>query len=176
MACSVQLTHITADCETSQGGIRKAWLCNYADGIFTVSGDTEGHPTAITAIDSGATFYQFEFRKGTGSLTSTLNVDVPNGINYVSTELLLQFTRQETAKRTAVAALALGGLAGIVQDGNGRFWALGVDEAMYATAGSAQTGSAKTEGNFYQLTLTDDYQSFPLEVPKAVFETITIAD
>ena len=175
MACSQTLLGIAQDCSTSQGGIVKAWLTNYADGIFTVSADTSGTPVAVSAISSAVTFYEYNFRKGTGSLTSTLNIDDANGINYVSTEVLLQFNRMETAKRTAIAALALGGLAGIVKDGNGKYWAIGVDEAVNATAGTAQTGTAKTDGNYYQITLTDDYRSFPLEVPATVAENITIA-
>lgn len=176
MACSQTLSHIVSDCATSQGGIVKAWLTNFAEGIFTVSADTAGNPVIVSGVSSAATFYKYEFRKGTGSMTSTLNVDDPNGINYVSTEILLQFNKQETAKRTGVAALALGGLAGIVKDGNGKYWAIGINEAVMATAGTAQTGTAKTDGNFYQITLTDDYVSFPLEVPANIAEAITIAE
>lgn len=175
MGCSQTLIGIQQDCHTSQGGIVKAWLTNFADGIFSLGVNASGD-TQVTAITSAVTFYEYNFRKGTGSMTSTLNIDDANGINYVSTELLLQFNRQETAKRTAVAALALGGVAGIVKDGNGKYWALGISEPMNPTAGSAQTGTAKTDGNFYQITLTDDYESFPVEVPEDVFATITIAE
>jgi len=176
MACSQTLIGIAQDCSTSQGGIVKAWLTNFADGIFSVSADTEGNPVIVTGVSSGATFYEYNFRKGTGSMTSTLNIDDANGINYVSTEILLQFNRQETTKRTAIAALALGGLAGIVKDGNGKYWAIGVDEPVNATAGTAQTGTAKTDGNYYQITLTDDYKSFPLEIEKSAAEGITVAE
>lgn len=176
MACSQILTHITNDPCTSQGGIVKAWLTNFAENIFAVSADTAGNPVAVTGVSSAVTFYKYEFRKNTGSMTSTLNIDDPNGINYVSTEIVLQFNRQETAKRTGVAALALGGLAGIVKDGNGKYWAIGVAEPVNASAGSAQTGTAKTDGNFYQITLKDDYDSFPLEVPAAVAEAIVVAE
>lgn len=176
MACSQTLSHIAADCSTSQGGIVKAWLTNFAEGIFSVSADTSGNPVIVSAVTTAATFYEYNFRKGTGSMTSTLNIDDANGINYVSTEVLLQFNKQETAKRTGVAALALGGLAGIVKDGNGKYWAIGVEEAVNASAGTAQTGTAKTDGNYYQVTLKDDYKSFPLEVPASVAENITIAE
>ena len=174
MSCSQTLVGIQQDCHTSQGGIVKAWLTNYADGIFTVGVNASGD-TAVSAVSSAVTFYEYNFHKGTGSMTSTLNIDDANGINYVSTEVVLQFNRQETAKRTGVAALALGGLAGIVLDGNGKYWAIGISEPVNATAGTAQTGTAKTDGNFYQITLTDDYESFPVEVPSDVFATITIA-
>lgn len=182
MGCSQTLKHIQQECGTSQGGIVKAWLTPFynASGnpqsIFTVSADTEGNPYAISAITSGVSFYTYDFRKGTGSMTSTLNVDEANGINYVSTEVILQFNKMETNKRAGVAALALGGVAGFVKDSNNKYWALGVSEAMMASAGSAQTGQAKTDGNFYQITLKDDYQSFPLEIPAAIAEAVTIAE
>lgn len=175
MACSQTLVGIPRDCESSVGGIVEAWFTNWQEGIFTVSADTEDRPVAVSGI-SAVTFYHYAFRKGTGSMTSTLNADEPNGVNYVSTDVVLQFGKMETAKRTGVAALALGGLAGIVKDANGKYWALGVSEPVTASAGTAQTGTARTDGNWYQITLTDDYISFPLEIPAELAEAITVAD
>ena len=72
MACnSIQLANIARDCEANVGGIKKVWLTNYADDMFQL--DTSG--SSITGVTSGKTWYTYEFRKGTGSLTSNLNVD-----------------------------------------------------------------------------------------------------
>lgn len=174
MACSQTLIGIPYDCSTNIGGIKEVYLTNYADNIFT-TGSTESGDEVVSGVSSGATFYRYQFRKGTGSMTSTLNADEAAGVNYVSTELVLQFSRMETAKRTAVAALALGGLAGIVVDCNNKKWAIGVDEPVNATAGSGNTGTARTDSNNYGITLTDEYKSFPLEVSDEAFASITIA-
>ena len=97
-------------------------------------------------------------------MTSTLNVDPANGVNYVSTDLVLVFNRMETLKRIEVAALALGDLAVIVKDSNGLYWYLGKDEPVVSTAGSGETGTARGDGNKYSVTLQDTSATYPYEI------------
>lgn len=164
MACNVNIAGLCRDCETSKGGIVEVYAANYADVTVAPSAITSGGViTAITVADS-ASFYKYQFRKGTGYMTSTLNVDAANGVNYVSTELVLQFTKMETRKRIEMSALAVGELVFIVKDANGKYWYLGKDEAVTASAGSGQTGQAVGDGNFYSITLTDNSNTFPFEV------------
>lgn len=158
--CTQTLGGIQLDCESSLGGIKKVYIANYGDVNIEVSGDK------ITGITG--TFKPFEFRKQTGSMTSTLNVDETAGINYVSTELNLVFTKMETAKRIEIAALAKGQLAVIVEDSNGLFWYLGEDDYVSASAGSANTGQNKGDSNNYSITLKDESDSFPKEVDASV--------
>lgn len=159
--CSNSLKAIAYDCEPSKGGIVEAYITEYEDGLFTIStGGTSGE-TYVSAINTGATWYRYQFRRNTGSFTSTLNVDDANGVNYVSTEITLQFTRMEAQKRAAIAALAKGGLAALVKDANGVWWAFGVEAPVYASNGTGQTGTAATDGNFYNIVLTDEYSTFP---------------
>ena len=91
-------------------------------------------------------------------------------MNYVATELVLQFSKMETRKRIEMAALAVGELVFIVKDANGKFWYLGMDEAVTASAGNGQTGQAIGDGNFYSITLTDNANSWPYEVLASVIE------
>lgn len=158
--CTQTLGGIQLDCESSLGGIKKVYIANYGDVNIQVDGDK------ITGITG--TFKPFEFRKQTGSMTSTLNVDETAGINYVSTELNLVFTKMETAKRIEIAALAKGQLAVIVEDSNGLFWYLGEDDYVSASAGSANTGQNKGDSNNYSITLKDESDSFPKEVDASV--------
>lgn len=162
--CNQTIKGLCKDCESSKGGIIEVLIANYSDVTPTISAGTI---TDIT-VAQGASFYKYEFRKGTGSMTSTLNVDAANGVNYVSTELVLQFTKMETRKRIEMAALAVNELAVIVKDANGKYWYLGVNEAVTASAGSGQTGQAVGDGNYYSITLTDNSDSFPYEVLASV--------
>ena len=172
--CTNTLKHIAYDCNASKGGIVEAWVTSYKDGIFTVSADTSGN-TFISAVTGDTSWYHLQFRRNTGSATSNLTVDDANGVNYVGTDLVLQFARQDTPKRAAVAALALGGLAVIYKDANGNSWALGEQAPVYASAGVGQTGTAVGDGNNYQITLHDDNDSFPKMVASTVVEGLTIA-
>ena len=167
--CSQTLKGLQLTCDTSKGGIKEVYIAKFpgvssagtADGL-TISTGT------VTAVDSGVTFYQYEFRRNTGSMTSTLNVDDANGTNYVSTDLVLQFNKMETVKRVEMSALSLQECLVIVVDSNNIAWVLGVNEAVTASAGSGQTGQAKGDGNFYQLTLQANDDTYPLEYTGAI--------
>lgn len=158
MACISQtLAGLAQDCDNSKGGVKKVWIATEDPKAKVTTG-------AISGFDNDVEWYEYNFKKNTSSMTSTLNVDAANGINYVSTELVLQFNKMNTVKRTEMAGLAVNEMYVIVQDSNNMYWYLGMDEAVAATAGTSQTGTAKTDGNFYQITLSDESDSFPFEV------------
>lgn len=165
MACNQTLSGLIRDCATSIGGIVEAYIANFDD----VSGvtATDGAISAI-AMASGKKFKKYAFRKGTGSFTSNLQVDAANGVNFVQTDIIFQFNRMETTKRVEMAALAVNELAVIVKDANGKFWYFGADEPVCASAGDGQTGTARTDGNRYTITLQDNSESWPMEVPESV--------
>lgn len=168
MSCANQtITGIEKDCSTSKGGINVVYLANYDD--VTAVETSEGKITGIT-LASGKTFHTYNFRKGTGSMSSTLNVDPANGVNYVTTDLALTFLKMDTAKRIEMSALAVNELVAIVKDANGVYWYLGMDEPISATAGDGTTGSARSDGNRYSISLQDSSSTFPFEVEASVVE------
>lgn len=189
MATCVQtLNGLLLDCSGSLGGIKKVWIANYkdvdtanisADTIDDTTTDESGNTSADTTYGmivqipmvGNAKFKPYEFRKNTGTMTSTLNIDEASGSRYVSTELSLVFTKQETAKRLEIAALAVGQLAVIVLDSNNKYWYLGIDDYVGASAGSANSGTAKSDSNNYSISLSTESDTFPYEIlPSAVKE------
>lgn len=171
MSCTQTLTGISKDCAASMGGIKNAYIANFDDvSAVTI---TDDQVAAITMAAS-AKFKKYAFRRGTGSFASTLNVDQANGVNYVSTDIVLQFNRMETAKRVEMAALALGDLAVIIEDNNGNFWYFGYNEPVTASAGDGQTGTARTDGNRYTVTLQDNATSWPYMVDPTIITTTII--
>lgn len=162
MACLISLKGITLDCQPSLGGIKRVWITQYSDVKSVVVGD-DNMIESIT-LEGEAQWYEYQFRKATGSLTSTLNVDESAGVNYVSNELSLVFTKMETLKRIEIAALSIGQLAVVVEDSNGHYWFLGKDDYVSASAGTGVTGTAKGDQNAYTLTLSTDSDSYPYEL------------
>ena len=161
MACNQAISGLVQDCATSKGGVAEVYLANYDDvSAITV---TDGQVTGIT-MATGKKFKRYYFRPGTSSMTSTLNLDVAAGVNFVQTLLNLLFSRMETTKRIEMSALAVNDLRGIVKDSNGVYWLLGEEEPMIANAGDGQTGTAKTDANRYAITLEDNNTSFPKEI------------
>lgn len=168
MPCTQTLSGLAADCAGNIGGIKNVYIANHAD--VTALTVTTDKISAIT-MASTAKFKKYSFKRGTGSMSSTLNVDAAAGTNYVSTDLVLQFNRMETTKRVEMTALAQGELACIVEDMNGKFWYLGKDEPVSASAGDGQTGTARSDGNRYTLTLQDVSGTWPIEIDAAAVTT-----
>lgn len=113
-------------------------------------------------------FKAFHFARNTGSMTSTYTIDPATGVRYVTTDLVLQFNRMETTKRVEMVALAQNELVLIVKDANGKYWLLGKDEPVMATAGEGVTGTARSDRNGYSITLQDTSLEMPYEVDPAI--------
>ena len=167
MSCSQLLNGIAAACETNVGGVREVYIANYDDVSAVTLDETSNMIKTITMVDT-AKFKKYAFKKNTSSMTSTLNVDPANGVNFVQTDLSLVFAKQETVKRMEIAKLSLGELRVIVLDANGKYWFLGQEEFVSATAGTAETGTNRTDGNRYSITLTDYSSSYPYEVDPSI--------
>lgn len=171
MACTQSLSGIAAACETNVGGIREVYIANFDD-VTDIEIDATSNMIDTITMDTGKKFYKYLFKKNTSSLTSTLNVDPTAGVNFVQSDLALVFAKQETAKRMEIAKLSLGELRVIVKDANGKFWFLGYEEFVSATAGTAETGVNRTDGNRYTITLTDYSSSYPYEVDPTIIEAL----
>ena len=160
MSCtSYTLKGITNDCAASKGGIREVYIADWAKDLFSLGETSE----TVESLKSDAKFYKFFIKKNTSSFTSTATIDLANGVNYVSTELNLVFTKMETSKRVEMSALLLNDVAVLVIDSNNKAWCLGLNNPVNATAGTGETGTAATDGNKYSLTLTDESDTFPFE-------------
>ena len=151
------------------GGITEVLLANRED-VSAVTADT-GKVTEIT-MASSAKFKRYTFARNTGSMTSTYTIDQASGVKYVTTDLLLQFNRMETAKRVEISALAVNDLVAIVKDANGIYWYLGYDEPVNASAGDGQTGTARGDANRYTITLQDNSKEMPMEVDSTIIAAL----
>lgn len=171
MACLITIAGITLDCESSLGGIKQVWITQY-DNVKSVTVDDDTNQISAITLEEDAKWYNYQFRKGTGSLTSTLNVDETAGTNYVSNELALVFTKMETKKRIEIAALSIGQLVVVVEDSNGKYWFLGKDDYVSASAGTGVTGTAKGDQNAYTLTLATDSESYPYELSEEAIQSV----
>lgn len=163
MSCTQILNGIQVDCEPSMGGLKVVYIANTTDvADFTV---TDGQITNIE-MASGKTFKTYSFRRNTASMTSTLSVDPANGTS-VATDVSLSFLKQDTQKRIEISALSIGELVLMVQDANGRYWFLGKDMPVMASAGGAESGTTYTDGNRYTITLQDNSKDYPYEIKVA---------
>ena len=169
MPCIQTLSGLAKDCSPNMGGIVEVLIANFDD--VTAVTITDGIISAITMATS-AKFKRYSFSKNTGSLTSTYTLDNASGVKFVTTDLLLQFNRMETSKRVEISALAIADLAVICKDANGKYWYLGKDEPVNASAGDGQTGTARADANRYTITLQDNSAEMPYEVDADIVDAL----
>ena len=145
------------------GGIKRLLLCLFAAVVATVDNTTK-KITAITIKEGADKFKEFALPKGVASLASSLQTGAENGTNYVQNVLTLAFNRMDTAKRIAVSAMAVSECVAIIEDNNGKYWYVGLDEPLTANGGDSGTGTAKTDRNGYGINLQSEELSYPYEI------------
>ena len=143
------------------GGIIEAMFANKEDVQEVTLADDMVNAITMT---SSKKFVKFQFARNTGSMSSNYTIDPTTGVKFVTTDLVLVFNRMETSKRVAIKALMQNDLVAIVKDANGKYWYLGYDEALNATAGDGLTGTARADRNGYSATLQDNSHEMPYEV------------
>lgn len=176
MACTnFTLKGIARGCKDSIGGIVKVWVnSDYDTAKSSVAlVEPDGTQAKVTTPDTKG-WKVFNFFKNTGSMTSTLNVSDTAGSSF-TTEVSLTFMKQDSAKRLEMLGLLLGQCMVIVKDANGKYWVLGWDAPVEASAGTAVSGTASTDLNGYTVTLKDDSKLLPLEVAQGTEDLEGIA-
>lgn len=205
MACTpYQLSAITTACGSNVPSIKKIWVGafgsadikhsitsatagDYAD--VDLLDDGESTPTLITdedgkhiivdiksaALASGADkWVEFSFRKNTCSVGSEMTLN-DNGTYYWTNTLNMLFSKQDSAKRLAIQALASGDCSAIYQDGNGNYWMIGLDDPVNLSSASATTGTAVGDNNQYELAMSEEAAVMPIPLLASAAETIIAA-
>ena len=150
MACIAFSGGISLNCENNLGGITKVYLTDF-DNIdsITASGGTVSNITLAT----GSVYYEFEFNRNSATLTEDLVKDIAAGSALFQQTLTLTIPRRDVAKRNVLSLLTVRDLSVIAKDGNGFYWYLGENEGMYLSESTSTSGTAKTDGSNYVLTL-----------------------
>lgn len=169
---STALNGIGVQCADNIGGIKRVFIAKYEDVTAT---DTDGVISAITIAQDGDKFKEYNFRKATGGMTSTATINDANGTIYYSTVLSLQFNGTQATKQQEINTLVRSNLAVIVEDRRGKYWYLGKDSEVTATAATMAAGTAYEDLNGYTMELTDISSEMPYEVD-ATLITNTIID
>lgn len=167
--CPITLNGIAGSCDTSKGGVKKVYIAQFKDNIYTLDADGD----YVDSVDSGTTWYEYVFKPGVSHFETTQTKDNPTSVNFYQTSLYIQFGRMDGAKRKEVNALSQGDTAIVVLDANGKYWALGFDSAVDGVVND-QTGTASSDGNFYGVTFTDESSQLPYELSADAVDSMNI--
>lgn len=171
MSCKTSLLGIGSNCSASKGGITDVLLVGISSDVkfkmVTATLDTKTNYESWSidqTISEFQQFFKYETSRETSSFTSTLNVDLTNGTRYVSTEIILQFNRMEHEKMKEMNEITKGDFMIFVKDSNNEWYVFGFNDydVASATSATAQTGGEKSDGNYYQVTLSSAESSFPI--------------
>lgn len=169
MPCSQTLaSYKLSDCFSSRGGIKAVWAAPYVENGFTL-----GESGTVTGFSTGVTWLKQELHRNLGSLTSTYNYDDSTRASYVLTEATWQYLKMQKESRLQMSALAKGDLMVVVEDANGTYFALGVQEPVKVTTGTGSTGTDRGDRNAYEVTVTDYNEDYPPILDQSAIEKLS---
>lgn len=168
MPCSQTLaSYKLSDCFSSRGGIKAVWAAPYVENGFTI-----GESGTVTGFSASVTWLKQELHRNLGSLTSTYNYDDSTRSSYVSTEATWQYLKMQKESRLQMSALAKSDLMVVVEDANGTYFALGIQEPVKVTTGTGSTGTDRGERNAYEVTVTDFNEDYPAILDQSAIEKL----
>ena len=125
MSCNT-LNGVVKDCNPNVKGIKSIFIAEHTE-VASIT-ESAGNVTAITMLASPVGyFYQFDFRKTSGSNYEENQIDPTQGFDGFTQTVNLIMNRREVTKRNEIAILAEGfrDLDVIVLDNNGIYWYFG---------------------------------------------------
>ena len=169
-----QLSSITTSCGSNIPSIKQMWIGNFGSVTPTytyVTGATDADGNQIIesvkslALDNTTPEYwvEYAFRKNTCSASSEMTIN-DNGSHYFTNALNMVFAKQDTNKRLNIEAIASGDCSCIYLDGNGKYWIMNLDAEVTLTTATANTGTAVGDSNQYELVLSQDAATMPIEI------------
>ena len=145
MACDLT-SGFTRECKDNLGGTKNVYLYNELEDSFTV---VAGEATAMNVSLTAA--YKYELEGDLNTLVQNMPSD-RNTFSRVNTQTLVMTIKVPTAAKNAEFNLLSAGFShAVVQDRNGNYLVIGIDDGIDWTVEHV-TGGAKSDGNIYTLT------------------------
>lgn len=175
MKCTpYKLSAITTSCGSNIPSIKQMWIGNfgsvtptytYVTGVTDADGNQVIENVTNLELDGTTPEYwvEYSFRKNTCSASSEMTIN-DNGSHYFTNSLNMVFAKQDTNKRLNIEAIASGDCSAIYLDGNGKYWLLNLDAEVTLTTATANTGTAVGDSNQYDLVLSQDAATMPIEI------------
>jgi hypothetical protein len=163
MSCLILNSGITQSCRQSLGGVKRFLVAE----LSTVTGITEASGL-VTAITKTGLFYEFTPNRKSSSSSSPIAQSVENGQVSFNHTVNMVFAKREAAKRNALLVLAQKPLVVIEEDRNGKYHLYGWDYGLDFTEGGSESGTASTDLNGYNVTLSGEQKELEYEVSASI--------
>ena len=156
MGCDISLGR-TEPCKDSVGGIKNLYFINFEDVSAVNFLDTAGNEDVVDNLTAatGVTplnAYKYEL-KGANNLEQTITSSRENGTTFVEQTLTAVLKKQNISTHKQVKLLSYGRPRVVVEDYNGNFFLMGVDNGADVTTAAITTGTAMGDLNGYTITM-----------------------
>jgi len=168
MACN-SLANIVRDCLNNIGGFNRI-LINDMDNLGTVA--INSSTNVVTSFGTlTEEFVEIELLRNTSSYVEDVAVDFTNGSTVATATITLMVHRRSALSSKNIALLFEGqrDLAVVGKDGNDKYWYF--KNARVSAVGEG-SGTAKTDGSKYSVTLVADIDTLAPEVDSAIIEAL----
>lgn len=136
----------TLGCKNSVGGLKNVYFCD-----FGTLGATTIVAGEITAIAGTPDFFKYEI-KGNSSLETTIVSSRENGTTFYTQALNLTLPILDKATQEEIKLLASARPHIAVEDYNGKFYLVGLQNGAEVTGGTIVTGAAMGDLSGFTLT------------------------
>jgi hypothetical protein len=154
MACDIT-SGFQLGCRDNTGGIKNIYILSGS--ISNISG-TQG---LITGISGSGTFYQFQLFRQTSNYSEELVATPENGTIVYNQTANAVFFKMQTSTRNQIRVLAQNPNLKIIietqngsEDGDARWFLMGQINGAQLLSGTAQTGTAFSDLNGYNLVFS----------------------
>jgi len=149
-------------CKTSVGGLKAVYFADFGTlGATTISSGE------ITAVAGTPDFFKYEI-KGSSSLETTINSSRENGTTFYTQTLNLTLPILDKATQEEIKILATARPNVAVEDYNGKFFMVGLENGAEVNGGTIVTGAAMGDMSGFTLTME------AMEKDPAYFVTPTV--
>lgn len=146
MACNLTTGRIVP-CKSAVGGIKRIFFADYGTlGSYSV---TDGE---ITNFTGSPVWMQYDV-KGASSLETAINSSRENGTTFYESTLTMVLTFQDKATQEELKIMAHARPHIAVEDYNGNFFVIGLENGAEVTGGTISTGAAMGDASGYNLTI-----------------------
>jgi len=134
-------------CKTSVGGLKAVYFADFGTlGATTISSGE------ITAVAGTPDFFKYEI-KGSSSLETTINSSRENGTTFYTQTLNLTLPILDKATQEEIKILATSRPHVAVEDYNGKFFLVGLENGAEVNGGTIVTGTAMGDMSGFTLTM-----------------------
>lgn len=146
MACTLISSGRSLACKTSVGGLKAVYFASF--GTLGEVVKTGGEITSLGTPD----FYKYDI-KGSSSLETTINSSRENGTTFYTQTLNLTLPFLDKATQEQIKLLATTRPHIAIEDYNGNFFLVGLENGAEVTGGTIVSGGAMGDLSGFTLTL-----------------------